>query len=113
MYWQYTTAFALSAVAAMNPIVRKENDATAVPIFISLSTFSLDSLLLSDKYGGRRLAREVTGSGQRSEMTAPGQTDSKQRCYSSDIDIDFIKDDFHVAIALWDIGTKPSSAMKW
>jgi hypothetical protein len=34
MYWQYTTAFAVSVVAAMNPIVRKANDATAILIFI-------------------------------------------------------------------------------
>jgi hypothetical protein len=30
MYWQYTTAFAVSVAAAMNPIVRKANDATAI-----------------------------------------------------------------------------------
>jgi hypothetical protein len=37
MYWQYTTAFAVSVVAAMNPIVRKANDTTAILIFIFFS----------------------------------------------------------------------------
>jgi hypothetical protein len=34
MYWQYTTAFAVSVAAVMNPIVRKANDAKAILIFI-------------------------------------------------------------------------------
>jgi hypothetical protein len=38
MYWQYTTAFAVSVAAAMNPIVRKANDATAILIFMFFST---------------------------------------------------------------------------
>ena len=37
MYWQYTTAFAVSVAAAMNPVVRKANDATAILIFIIFS----------------------------------------------------------------------------
>ena len=37
MYWQYTTALAVSVAAAMNPIVRKANDATAILIFIFFS----------------------------------------------------------------------------
>jgi len=34
MYWQYTTAFAVSVAAPMNPIVRKANAAMAILIFI-------------------------------------------------------------------------------
>jgi hypothetical protein len=44
MYWQYTTAFAVSVAAAMNPIVKKANDETAIPIFIFSSFFSISSL---------------------------------------------------------------------
>jgi hypothetical protein len=41
MYWQYTTAFAVSVVVAMNPIVRKANDATAIPIFIVFLLYAI------------------------------------------------------------------------
>jgi len=37
MYWQYTTAFAVFVVVAMNPIVRRANDATAIAVFIFFS----------------------------------------------------------------------------
>jgi hypothetical protein len=47
MYWQYTTAFAVSVAAVMNPIVRKANDATAILIFIFFSTSSRSSLMFS------------------------------------------------------------------
>jgi hypothetical protein len=40
MYWQYTTAFAVSVVVVTNPIVRKANDRAAMLVFMFLLPYA-------------------------------------------------------------------------